>query len=112
MILFFDTFVNPLYLYNGKSSYHLYVIQVDFQHLNISKEKLFNVMREKKNIGLQVHYIPINKQPFYKSIGYGSESTPEMDNYYQKSFSIPMYPLLKQKEQEYVVQSLFEVLSS
>ncbi len=110
--LFCDTFVNPLYLYNGKSSYHLYVIQVDFQHLNISKEKLFNVMREKKNIGLQVHYIPINKQPFYKSIGYGSESTPEMDNYYQKSFSIPMYPLLKQKEQEYVVKSLFEVLSS
>ncbi|MEA2018221.1 MAG: UDP-4-amino-4,6-dideoxy-N-acetyl-beta-L-altrosamine transaminase [Campylobacterota bacterium] len=106
---FKDTIVKPLYTFDGKSSYHLYVVQVDFDKLTISKEELFNNLRE-KNIGIQLHYIPINKQPYYKSLGYGSESTPIMDKYYKECFSLPMYPLLSDDEQEYVIKSLFEVL--
>ena len=66
-------------------------------------------MREKK-IGLQLHYIPINKQPYYKSFGYGNEDTPIMNRYYDECFSLPMYPLLSYDEQEYVIQTLFEIL--
>ena len=68
------------------------------------------VKMKKENIGLQVHYIPINKQPYYKSLGYGTEITPMMDNYYAKSFSIPMYPLLLDSEQEYVVDTLKQII--
>jgi len=106
---FKDSIVKPLYTYDGKSSYHLYVVQIDFSNLAISKEELFNQMRG-KNIGLQLHYIPINKQPYYKSIGYGSEETPVMKKYYEECFSLPMYPALKNEEQQYVIESLFEVL--
>ncbi len=101
--------VKPLYTFDGKSSYHLYVVQVDFTKLKISKVDLFNKMRE-NSIGLQLHYIPINKQPYYKSLGYGNEVTPNMDRYYEECFSLPMYPLLSDKEQDYVIKSLFEVL--
>ena len=66
-------------------------------------------MRE-KNIGLQLHYIPINKQPFYKNLGYGKEPTPIMNRYYDECFSLPMYPLLNDDEQHYVIKSLLEVL--
>ena len=107
---FEGTIVKPLYTYNGKSSYHLYVVQVDFTKLNISKEKLFIKMKE-KNIGLQLHYIPINKQPYYKSLGYGEEKTPIMDKYYSECFSLPMFPKLSDKEQSYVIASLREVLN-
>jgi len=106
---FENSIIKPLYTYDEKSSYHLYVVQVDFANLNISKEELFLLMRE-KNIGLQLHYIPINKQPYYKSLGYGDEETPIMDNYYQKCFSLPMYPSLSDEEQTYVINTLFEVL--
>ena len=106
---FENTLVNSLYTYNGKSSYHLYVVQVDFSKLNISKEELFLKLRE-KDIGIQLHYIPINKQPYYRSLGYGDEKTPMMDKYYEECFSLPMYPRLSDKEQEYVIESLFEVL--
>ena len=106
---FENTIVKPLYTYNGKSSYHLYVVRVDFDSVDISKEALFIQMRE-KGIGLQLHYIPINKQPYYQSLGYGSEETPVMDQYYQESFSLPIYPSLSSEDQEYVIQSLFEVL--
>ena len=108
-VFFKTTIVKPLYFFDEKSSYHLYVVQVDFKRLNISKIDLFNKLKE-KNIGIQLHYMPINKQPYYKGLGYGNESTPIMDKYYEECFSLPMYPLLSNEEQEYVVKSLFEVL--
>ena len=108
--IFKNSTVKPLYTYNGKSSYHLYVVKVDFSQLNITKAELFIKMRD-KNIGLQLHYIPINKQPYYKNLGYGDEFTPMMDEYYEQCFSLPMFPKLSDKEQEYVIESLFEVLN-
>jgi UDP-4-amino-4,6-dideoxy-N-acetyl-beta-L-altrosamine transaminase len=106
---FKNTIVKPLYTFNGKSSYHLYVVQVDFTKLYISKVDLFNKLYE-KSIGIQLHYMPINKQPYYKSLGYGDENIPVMDKYYKECFSLPMYPLLSDEEQKYIIKSLFEVL--
>ncbi len=107
---FENTLVKPLYAFHGKSSYHLYVVQVDFSKLNISREDLFNKLKA-KNIGIQLHYIPINKQPYYKSLGYGNEITPIMDEYYEECFSLPIYPLLSNEEQQYVIDTLFEILN-
>ncbi|MAC83413.1 MAG: UDP-4-amino-4,6-dideoxy-N-acetyl-beta-L-altrosamine transaminase [Arcobacter sp.] len=107
---FKNTLVKPLYTFHGKSSYHLYVVQVDFSKLSISREDLFNKLRD-KNIGIQLHYIPINKQPYYKSLGYGNESIPIMNKYYEECFSLPMYPLLSDEEQQYVIDTLFEILN-
>lgn len=107
---FENTIVKSLYTYDGKSSYHLYVVQVDFSKINISKEDLFNSLRE-RNIGIQLHYIPINKQPYYKALGYGNETTPVMDKYYEECFSLPMFPKMTDAEQDYVIKSLFEVLN-
>jgi len=107
---FKNTIVKPLYSFDGKSSYHLYVVLVDFNILNITKVELFNKLREKE-IGIQLHYIPINKQPYYKSLGYGDEVTPVMDSYYEQCFSLPMYPLLSDAEQEYVIKTILEILN-
>ena len=106
---FLNSVVKPLYSFNQNSSYHLFVAKVDFSKLNISKVELFNKMRE-KYIGLQLHYIPINKQPYYKSLGYGNEDTPIMNRYYDECFSLPMYSSLSNEEQEYVIKTLFEIL--
>lgn len=107
---FFNTKVKPLYPFNENSSYHLYVIRIDFESLNISKEELFLKMRE-KNIGLQYHYIPINKQSYYKQLGYGNESTPMMDKYYEETLSLPLYPSLTNEEQKYVVDTLLGIIN-
>jgi len=107
---FINTIVKPLYKFDGKSSYHLYVVQVDFTNLNISKVNLFNKLRE-RNIGVQLHYMPINKQPYYKRLGYGEENIPNMQRYYEECFSLPMYPLLSDTEQSYVIKNLMEILN-
>jgi len=106
---FRDTRVKPLYTYHGKSSYHLYVVQVDFTQLAITKEELFIQMKERQ-IGLQLHYMPINKQPYYKSLGYGEESTPVMDRYYDECFSLPIYTKMSDEEQGYVIENLINLL--
>lgn len=108
--VFQNTIITPLYTFNGHSSYHLYVVQVNFDKLNITKEELFIKLHE-KNISTQLHYMPINKQPYYKELGYGDEKTPIMDQYYKNSFSIPIYPLLSDDEQSYVIETLFEILN-
>ena len=104
-------YVEPLYPFTNESAYHLYVVKIDFEKFNIEKKEFVLKMRE-KNIGLQFHYIPINKQPFYKSLGYGEEVTPIMDDYYKKAISLPLYPKLLIEEQNYVIETIKEVLNA
>ena len=102
-------FIKPLYDFTNNSAYHLYVIKIDFEKLNINKKEFVLKMRE-NNIGLQLHYIPINKQPYYKDLGYGDENTPLMDEYYKKAISLPIYPNLSLDEQNYVCEKILEIL--
>lgn len=102
-------FIKPLYLFTNNSAYHLYVIKIDFEKLNITKKEFVLKMRE-NNIGLQLHYIPINKQPYYKNLGYGNEILPFMDEYYKKAISLPIYPNLTHEEQNYVCEKILEIL--
>lgn len=101
--------IKPLYSFTNNSAYHLYVIKIDFEKLNIDKKDFVLKMRE-NNIGLQLHYIPINKQPYYRDLGYGDENIPVMDEYYQKAISLPIYPNLSIEEQGYVCEKILEVL--
>jgi len=107
---FQNTIIKPLYPYTDNSIYHLYIVRVDFNKLNISRDELFIQMR-KKNIGLQIHYKAINKQPYYKSLGYGNEKTPNMDKYYEECFSLPCFPLLTSDEQKYVINNLLQIIN-
>jgi UDP-4-amino-4,6-dideoxy-L-N-acetyl-beta-L-altrosamine transaminase len=102
-------FIKPLYPFTNNSGYHLYVIKIDFEKLKIDKKEFVLKMRE-KNIGLQLHYIPINKQPYYLNLGYGNEFTPIMDEYYKKAITLPLYPNLTYEEQSYVCEMILETL--
>jgi len=101
--------IRPLYPCNDRSSYHLYVVLIDFDRVGIDRETLFLRMRE-RGIGLQVHYMPINRQPYYRDLGYGEEPIPVMDRYYAHCVSLPLYPALRDGEQDYVVEALKELL--
>ncbi len=106
-----DKLITPLYSFTNDSAYHLYVIKIDFTGLNIDKKDFVLFMRE-RNIGLQFHYIPINKQPYYKNLDYGDEITPIMDKYYEESISLPIYPKLSAEEQFYIIKSIKEILDA
>ena len=107
---FENSIIKPLYPFTTNSYYHLFVVLIDFDKLNITRQQLIQQARE-RNIGLQIHYKPINKQPYYQKLGFKDEYTPIMDMYSKQSISIPCYPLLSITEQDYVIQTLFEILS-
>jgi UDP-4-amino-4,6-dideoxy-N-acetyl-beta-L-altrosamine transaminase len=87
------------------NSYHLYVIQVDPSR----KKEIFCKLRE-SNIGVNLHYIPIHLQPYYKKIGFKEGDFPVAEAYYKKSLSIPMFPKITYSEIEYVALKLKDFL--
>lgn len=85
----------------NKSALHLYVIQVDpSRHTNI-----FCKLRE-RNIGVNLHYIPVHTQPYYQKLGFAWGDFPNSENYYKKAISLPMFPTLTVDEQSYVIESV------
>jgi UDP-4-amino-4,6-dideoxy-N-acetyl-beta-L-altrosamine transaminase len=82
-------------------AYHLYVIRAE------KRKELYDFLRA-KNIFCQVHYIPVHTLPYYQSLGWKKGAFPEAEQYYQECLSLPMYPTLKQEEQEFVIKSIID----
>ena len=82
---------------NGEYSYHLYIIQCD------KRAELYQYLKD-NSVNTQVHYIPIHLQPYYKNkYGYGRGDYPVAEKYYENALSLPLYPTLKNTEQEKVI---------
>jgi len=87
------------------SSFHLYPIKLS---KDIDRSKVFEYMRNNL-VGVNVHYIPIHKQPFYKSIDtYLNLEVSE--DYYKHVLTLPLYPSLSSEELIFVVRKLQEAL--
>jgi len=102
--------IKPLYTYDERSSYHLYAALFDFAALSMSRRELFARLNE-RNIYPQVHYIPINTQPYYRSLGYDPSDTPNALSFYEQAVSLPMYPSMSDEEQGYVIETIKEICS-
>ena len=90
----------------AKSSYHLYPIRVESR---IKRKKIFEFLRN-KNIGVQVHYIPVYFHPYYRSLGYKQGVCPLAEDFYYTEISIPMYPSLTDEEINYVIDNIKEAV--
>lgn len=82
-------------------AYHLYVIEVD------DRIGLYNHLREHK-IFAQIHYVPCHLMPYYRSRGWQEGDLPQAEQYYKRCISLPMYPTLESKEQQYVIAQVLE----
>ena len=91
------------------SSCHLYVIKLKPNYS--SKRKLIVSQLKEKNIGTQVHYIPVYKQPYYKSLGYKSNICQNAEDYYKVALSLPLFPTMTNSEVEYVAKTVLKVIN-
>jgi len=89
------------------SSYHLYPIRLK-RDLIPYKEEIFKRLREKGS-GIQVHYIPVYKQPFYRRLGFEGFSLPNAERFYASEISLPLFPAMDDKTVEEVVKRTLEV---
>jgi UDP-4-amino-4,6-dideoxy-N-acetyl-beta-L-altrosamine transaminase len=84
-----------------KNSYHLYVIQVE----SIPRRAAYDKLRE-AGIGVNVHYIPVYKHPYYQNHGYQNICCKNSEILYDKLITLPMYSSLTNEEQGYVIKKV------
>jgi len=82
-------------------SYHLFVILVEPSE----RQDLFSYMR-RAGIGVQVHYIPIHTQPYYRDLGFNWGMFPDAEYFYSRVLSLPIFPSLTADDQDKVIDLL------
>ncbi len=82
---------------NLYSTYHLFIIKLNIKYKYLYKN-FFNYLRS-NNLFVNLHYLPIHLQPFYRKFGFKKKQFPIAEEYSETAISIPIYPNLKKKEQ-------------
>lgn len=85
-------------------AYHLYVIRTQ------KREALYHFLRENKVL-VQVHYIPVHLQPYYRESVTGAIRLPHTEHFYAQCLSLPLYPSLQEEQRQYVIDKLEEFFS-
>ena len=91
---------------NETSAWHLYPIQVDPK----KRRAIFEAFRA-AGIGVQVHYLPVYRHPYYESIGYKKGLCLNAESFYAREISIPIYPRLSKRDQDAVAHTLKNIFT-
>ena len=92
------------------SAYHLYPIRIKQNEGGTTQRQVYDAMQV-VGINVNLHYIPVYRQPYYEAMGFKVGYCPEAEQYYQEALSIPMYPTLTESEQAKVIRVLHESLA-
>ncbi len=91
------------------SGYHLYVIRLKLDETKKTQRQVYEALRA-AGILVNLHYIPVYRQPYYEKMGIGFGYCPQAEQYYSEAISIPLYPGLTAAQQDQVVAVMREVL--
>jgi UDP-4-amino-4,6-dideoxy-N-acetyl-beta-L-altrosamine transaminase len=83
-----------------KHAYHLYIIRV------ANRKELYDRLKQ-RGIYAQIHYVPLHRMPYYQKIDQ-QPALPAAESYYEECISLPMYPSLKDDDQQYVIDTVLE----
>jgi perosamine synthetase len=100
--------VPPAERANETSAWHLYPVRIADV---INRRAIFESLRE-LGIGVQVHYLPVYRHPYYESLGYKKGLCPNAELFYAGEISIPLFPGLSKSDQDFVVTSLKKSLAA
>lgn len=102
--------VTPWQHMDSYSSYHLYPIRIK-QDKSVKTQRDVYTALQAAAINVNLHYIPVYRQPYYEAIGFKKGYCPESEQYHKEVLSIPMYPTLTDSEQDKVIRKLNEALA-
>ena len=95
---------------NSHSGFHLYVIRLKLSEISKTQREVFKALHA-SGIMVNLHYIPVYRQPYYEQLGFKIGHCPEAERYYAEAISLPMYPGLPDELQDKVAAALNLVLS-
>jgi len=91
------------------SAYHLYPIQIEQNKRGITQREIYETFLT-ADIRVNLHYIPVYRQPYFESMGFKAGYCPQAEKYYRQAVSLPIYPALTNIEQDKVIGILRETL--
>jgi UDP-4-amino-4,6-dideoxy-N-acetyl-beta-L-altrosamine transaminase len=91
------------------SSYHLYIVRLKLNSTDKSHLEIFQALRD-HGVGVNLHYIPVHLQPYYRKLGFMHGDFPQAEKYYQEAISLPIFPSMTTYDQDCVINALHEVL--
>jgi len=83
------------------SALHLYIVRLRNAGL---RSEVFEKLRAAQ-IGVNVHYIPVHTQPYYRKHGHAESVFPAAEDYYTRAISLPMFPTMTSEEQSFVAST-------
>jgi UDP-4-amino-4,6-dideoxy-N-acetyl-beta-L-altrosamine transaminase len=92
------------------SARHLYVVRLKLDRVPAGHRSVFEKLRA-QGIGVNLHYIPVYSQPYYRDLKHANQDFPEAERYYSEAISLPLYPGLTDAEQDQVVEALRKAIA-
>ena len=86
-----------------QSGWHLYMIQT----MERSRREVFDGLRQAGS-GVNVHYIPVYRHPYYQRNGYAGVHCLNAEAFYERAISLPIFPGLTGQQQDYVIEHVIK----
>lgn len=103
---------NPYADDNFKSSWHIYILKIDYKYFGLTRQVFMDALK-KHGIAAQVHYIPIYRQPFYKTnFKFNFRGYPKAEDYYGKALTLPIYADLGDKDVKRILICIRQILNN
>ena len=93
---------------DGASATHLYPVRLDVERFRGGRLAAYEALRA-RGVGVQVHYIPVHTQPYYRALGSRPGDCPVAEAYYAGALSLPLYAGLSDAEQDRVIEAVHAV---
>ncbi len=94
---------------DAESAWHLYAIRLNPNACKIAHRKVFERLLDSR-VGVNLHYIPVHLQPYYRELGFNDGDFPQAETYYSQAISLPLYPDLSDAQQDYIARCVAEAL--
>lgn len=91
---------------NTESAWHLYTVRLSNP---MARRDVFERLRA-AGIGVNVHYIPVHMQPYYRRLGFHPGDFPHAEAYYEAAITLPLYYDLSEAMQDQVIEALGQAL--
>ncbi|MCP4137372.1 MAG: DegT/DnrJ/EryC1/StrS family aminotransferase [bacterium] len=92
-----------------ETSWHLYPLKLNLEALTINRDEFIEELKA-RNIETSVHFIPLYRFSYYKSLGFRAEDYPESEWVFNRIISLPIYPGMTAQETDYVIENVLEIL--
>lgn len=89
---------------------HLYIIKLELEKFRVGRKEIFEALQA-ENIGVNVHYLPVYLQPYYKKLGYKEGLCPNAEDLYKRMITLPLHVNMSDNDLKDVVLAINKVLN-